>query len=288
MRPPWRNRAGQFLPFKAAVLILCVLPGALYGAWWAGGALSGRAVNDVIHATGLWAVRFLLISLAITPFARLLEWPGLLNVRRMLGVTAGTYAVIHLGLYIVEQKYALGFVVSEIVNRFYLTIGFVALLGLAALLATSTDAALRRLGRAWKRLHMLAYPIAALALWHYALQSKANVAEPVFATGMFLWLTLWRAAPRGWRGAWVTPLILAGLTAGLTVGVEAGWYGLTSGVNPWRVAATNLGFDFGMRPAQWVLIAGVGVSVVIAGRRIGRLTASRPSGPIHAHTACGS
>ncbi|WP_204307690.1 ferric reductase-like transmembrane domain-containing protein, partial [Klebsiella pneumoniae] len=84
-------------------------------------------------------VRLLLVSLAVTPFRYALDWPKLILVRRMVGVAALAYVVIHLGLYVVDQGYDLAKVTSEIVRRFYLTIGFVALVGLAVLAATSTD-----------------------------------------------------------------------------------------------------------------------------------------------------
>jgi len=291
MRVPWKDRHGRFLPLKAAVLPLCVLPGALYGFWWAAGMLSGRAVNDVIHATGLWSVRFLLVSLAVTPFARLLEWPRLLTVRRMVGVTAAAYAAIHLLLYVVEQKYSLLTVASEIIRRFYLTIGFVALIGLIALAVTSTDNAIRRMGRRWKLLHRLAYPIGVLALWHYALQSKANVSEAVFAAGLFTWLMAWRALPEAWRRPVAAYPVLAALAGLLTAGIEFGWYGLASGVDPWRVLAANQSIDFGLRPAHLVFLTALGVAAVIAVRRVApaaRFSASRPAGPTPARTARGS
>ena len=124
-----------------------------------------------------------MLSLAITPFARILEWPRLLTVRRMIGVTALVYASVHFSLYIVDQKFNLLTVASEIVKRFYLTIGFVALSGLIALGVTSTDAAMKRMGRRWKQLHRLVYPIGVLALLHYFIQTKANVGEPVVRLG---------------------------------------------------------------------------------------------------------
>lgn len=291
MRMPWRDRHGRFLPLKAAVLPLCLLPGMLYGFWWAAGMLSGRAVNDVIHATGLWSVRFLLVSLAITPFARLLDWPKLLTLRRMVGVTAAAYAAIHLLLYVVEQKYNLLTVASEIIARFYLTIGFVALLGLIALAVTSTDNAIKRLGRRWKLLHRLAYPIGVLALWHYALQSKANVSEAVFAAGLFTWLMIWRALPEAWRRPIAVYPAMAVLAGVLTAGIEFGWYALASGIDPWRVLSANQSIDFGLRPAHWVFVTATGVAAVILARRLmpGRaVSASRPSGPIPARTARGS
>src|SRR4051812_20080732 len=187
MRVPWRDRRGGFLAFKAAVLACTPIPGLLWAFWWVHGDLSGRALNDVIHGTGSWTVRWLMLALAITPLARTLEWPKLLTVRRMVGVTAMTYAVLHLTLYVVDQKFNLLTVGLEIVRRFYLAIGFVALSGLIALGVTSTDAAIRRMGKRWKQLHRLAYPIGVLALLHFFIQTKANVAEPVFVSGLFVW-----------------------------------------------------------------------------------------------------
>src|SRR5262249_54968887 len=150
-----------------------------------------RALNDVIHGTGSWAVRWLMLTLAITPFARIVDWNRLLTVRRMVGLTALAYASVHLSLYIIDQKFRLLTVASEITLRFYLTIGFVALSGLIALGVTSTDGAMRRMGRRWKQLHRLVYPIGVLALLHFYIQTKANVAEPVFVSGLFVWLMIW-------------------------------------------------------------------------------------------------
>lgn len=291
---PWYDRHGRFQPLKAVVLVLCVTPGLLYGGWWIGGALSGRALNDVIHATGLWAVRFFLATLAITFIAQGMDWSRLLIVRRMVGLTALAYAVVHLLLYMIEQKFALLFIAGEIVTRFYLTIGFVALMGLAALGVTSTDNAVRRLGRWWKRLHRLAYPIGVLALWHYFLQNKANVSEAVFAAGLFVWLIAWRLLPRSWRRhGWVYPglAIVAGIA---TAFIEFTWYALATGINPWRVLAANETIDFGLRPAHWVVIVGFGIAVAILLRR--GLAAVRPprmsgggsSVPLRARAARGS
>lgn len=294
VRVPWKDRHGRFLPLKAVALVFGLGPGVLYAYWWAAGELGGRAVNDVIHATGLWAVRFLLVTLAITPFARLLDWSRLLTVRRMAGVTAASYAIIHLLLYVVEQKYVLSVVLSEILARFYLTIGFVALAGLIALTATSTDASVRRLGRAWKRLHWFAYPITALALWHYALQSKANVSEAVFAAGLFVWLMLWRGLPEAWRRPIAVYPAMAVVAAVLTAGIEFGWYALASGVDPWRVLGANQSIAFGLRPAHWLLVTALGVAVAVTlrllvpSKRATLINAVRSSGPIPARTASGS
>ncbi len=93
-------------------------------------------------------------------------------------------------------------VASEIALRFYLTIGFIAWLGLAALAATSTDAMIRRLGPRWKTLHSLVYGIAAIALLHFMIQAKADVSEPVMMTGFFLILMLFRVLVKRGAPAW--------------------------------------------------------------------------------------
>jgi sulfoxide reductase heme-binding subunit YedZ len=274
MNVPWRDRRGRFLPFKATVLAALPVPAALCAFWLATGALGGRPVMEAIHETGLWAIRLLLLSLAVSPFARALDWPNLLLVRRMIGVAACCYAVAHLALYVVDQNFVLWTVVSEIALRFYLTIGFAALLVLLALAVTSTDSAMKRLGRNWKRLHRLAYPVGAVALLHYFIQSKVNVSEPVFVAGLFVWLMLWRAAPEGWRrrrgllpavGLYGGLALLSGLA---TAGLEFAWYGLATRINPWRVLASEETLRFGLRPAHWVLIVAVALAVLTVLRQV--------------------
>jgi sulfoxide reductase heme-binding subunit YedZ len=269
MQFPWRDRRGRFLPFKAAVLAAVCIPGLLTLFWWTQGALGGRPITEAIHQTGLWTVRFLLISLAVTPLRAVLDWPRLLLVRRMLGVTAMAYGLLHLTLYALDQKWQLGVVASEIVHRFYLTIGFVALLTLAALGATSTDAATRRLGRWWKRLHRLAYPAAALAVLHYFIQSKANVSEPVFVAGLYVWLMLWRPLPaRAQRSLAVYPL-LALLAGAGAAWIEFAWYRIATHIPAERVLAANETLAYGPRPAQLVAVAALALALLIAARRVG-------------------
>jgi sulfoxide reductase heme-binding subunit YedZ len=280
MNLPWRDRRGKFLPVKAGVLAALLVPGVLLGYWLATGQLGARPVMEAIHGTGLWAIRCFIIALAITPFARALDWPGLLLVRRNVGVAAACYAVAHLSLYIVDQNFKLGTVVSEIALRFYLTIGFITLLVLLALAITSTDAWVKKLGRNWKRLHRLSYPFAAVALLHYHIQSKLNVSEPVFVSGLFVWLMAWRALPETWRRDQrlsVTAAVYAGLAvvSGLATAVlEFGWYGLTTRVNPWRVIAANETIARGLRPAHWVFVVTAGLILVFLSRRL--LRTSRP------------
>jgi sulfoxide reductase heme-binding subunit YedZ len=280
MNVPWRDRRGRLLPFKAAVLASLFVPGALYAFWLANGALGARPITEAIHGTGLWAIRFLLISLAITPFARALDWPSLLLVRRNVGVASACYAVAHLTLYVVDEKFVLLTVISEIALRFYLTIGFLSLLVLLALAVTSTDEWVKQLGRNWKRLHRLAYPVGVVALLHFYIQSKLNVSESVFVSGLFVWLMAWRALPEGWRrkqGVGFTAALYGGLAivSGLvTAGLEFAWYGLATKVNPLRVLYANETIARGLRPAHWVFVVTAALVVVFVVRRVMR--ASQP------------
>ena len=263
---PWRDRHGRFLPLKAVVLAVGFIPGAVLAFWWANGMLGGRPVTEVIHGTGDWAIRYLLISLAITPAARVLNWPRLLLVRRIVGLTALAYGLTHLTLFVVDQNFHLVVAATEILRRFYLTIGFAVLLGLGILGVTSTNRWVQRLGHRWKLLHRAIYVLGAIALLHYFIQSKANVSEPVFFSGLFVWLLMWRALPMAWQRSLFALLALAVVAALAAAGIEFAWYGLATGINPWRVLAASETLRFGLRPAHYVALTGLAV-VALAGLR---------------------
>lgn len=263
---PWRDRHGRFLPLKAVVLAVGFIPGAVLAFWWANGMLGGRPVTEVIHGTGDWAIRYLLISLAITPAARVLNWPRLLLVRRIVGLTALAYGLTHLTLFVVDQNFHLVVAATEILRRFYLTIGFAVLLGLGILGVTSTNGWVQRLGHRWKLLHRAIYVLGAIALLHYFIQSKANVSEPVFFSGLFVWLLMWRALPMAWQRSLFALLALAVVAALAAAGIEFAWYGLATGINPWRVLAASETLRFGLRPAHYVALTGLAV-VALAGLR---------------------
>ncbi|MFM7346981.1 MAG: sulfite oxidase heme-binding subunit YedZ [Tagaea sp.] len=196
-------------------------------------------------------MRFLLLSLAVTPLRALWHWNGLIAVRRMLGVGAFAYGVLHLALYAASQGYDLAKVVSEIALRVYLTIGFVALLGMAALAATSTDGAMKRMGgKAWRRLHRLAYPIAVLAIVHFFLQARLGAIEPQVVAGLFVWAMAWRASPRKGPGA----ALALGIASALTVmAAEMAFFALRYGA-PWDILLdANLAWDMAPRPIHAVL-----------------------------------
>ncbi len=162
-----------------------------------------------------------------------------------------------------DQDFAIGKVVSEIALRFYLTIGFVALLGLIALGVTSTDAMIRRMGGAWNRLHRLVYPIAVLALVHHFLQAKVDVGPAVLMAGAFVLLMAYRTLQKSPIGLSPSALAVTAILGGVVTGaIEVGWYGLFTGVPAGRVLAANLDPTM-LRPA-WIVAAG-GLAVAFAG-----------------------
>jgi methionine sulfoxide reductase heme-binding subunit len=266
----WRDRRGRLSSLRVATLALLLAPVAI-ALWNAGTIVHGaRPINDLIHRAGFWMLMFLLLTLGITPLRRITRFGELLDVRRMLGIGAFLYGVTHLSLYVTDQAFDLGKVGSEIVLRVYLLIGFTALLGLAVLAATSTDAMVRRLGgMRWQRLHWLIYGIGILALIHYFQQTKADVSVPTFTAGIFVWLIGFRVMIklRKTRGEMST-LALVGLAvvvAALTFSAEAIGIAMSFHVSPLLVLQTNFDFDIDLdmvRPGWLVLAAGLAVALL--------------------------
>lgn len=290
---PVFDRSGRLSPEKTVALAVAVAP----ALWLLGRALLGdlgpRPVTEAIRQTGDWAVRLLFLTLAVTPARRIFSAPRLILARRTLGVATFCYAALHLGLYILDQKGDLLVVAREILLRFYLTIGFVALLSLTAMASTSNDRAVRRLGSVrWNRLHMLVYPIAILAVFHFALQEKLDATEPLLMGGLLSWLFGYRLLHRATGG--VTPLMLVGLAlaaGAATAALEAGWYAATTGVDASRVLAAQLDVTIAIRPALWVagaglLIAAIATRTALPQRASRRSkSSSAASGAIHGQSA---
>jgi len=262
----WLDRRGQVSSLRLATLALLLLPlaKALYDADAI--AHGARPLNDMIHRAGFWALVFLGVTLAVTPFRRIARYGNLIEVRRMLGVGTFCYIAAHLLLYVADQSFDLGKVAHEISHRWYLIVGGTAWLGLAALAATSSDGMVRRLGGLrWRRLHQLVYAIALLALIHYFQQTKADVTVPTFAAGLFLWLMAYRVLA-WWRGSAelsTLSLLALGIAVSLLVFVgEAIGIGIAFHVSPLRVLAVDVDFNAGVRPGWQVLGASLAVAAL--------------------------
>jgi methionine sulfoxide reductase heme-binding subunit len=267
-RAPWRDRRGRFSALRAATFTLLLLPAAYYLSAWVADALGARPRFEVLRAAGLWTAWFLLLSLAVTPARATLALPQLPPLRRMIGLGALAYALGHLALYSADQGWHMVHVASEIANRFYLTVGLTALLGLAVLGWTSTDGWVRTLGASWKRLHRAAYAVAALAAWHFMLQAKADVSLGLLSVGVLAWLLLWRLLPAG-RDRSLLPLLgLAVAAAAVTAVIEWVWFRFGTKLDPWRVVGSELVLRFGPRPAVQVLFLGVVAALAVELRRL--------------------
>ena len=252
---------------RLVTLIGLCLPALDLGWRWYTDDLGARPVTEATLFTGDWTVAFLLCSLALTPTRSVFNWMPLIQVRRRIGVAAALYAGLHFLIYIYDQKWNLIAVTFEIIKRFYLTIGFVALAALAALAVTSTDGWQRRLKRNWKRLHWLIYPAAVLAILHFYIQSKNNVGEATVAAGLFAWLMIWRFMPTKLRTRYLGLFLLAiGATLGAVL-FEVAWYGLVKHVDPMRILAANIDPDLAPRPALKVLLAGIAAILLVAAWR---------------------
>ena len=252
---------------RLVTLILLCLP-VLNLAWrWYDDDLGARPVTEATHITGDWAVVFLLTSLALTPARSVFDWMPLMQIRRRVGVAAGLYAVLHFFIYIADQKWNLIVVALEIAKRFYLTIGFAALLVLVALVLTSTDGWQKRLKRNWKRLHWLIYPGAVLAILHFFIQSKANVGEATVAAGLFAWLMIWRFMPAKLRTRYLGLVLLAVGATLAALAFELSWYGLVNHVDPMRVLKADLDPGLAPRATLKVLLSGLLAIVLVAARR---------------------
>ena len=182
---------------KPLVFLFCLVP----AGWLAFAVLTGRTsanpAEDIILTTGIWALRFLLATLTITPLRRLTGWHVLIKYRRMLGLFAFFYAVVHLASYIAfDRFFAFDEVLVDIAERPFITAGMAAFGLMIPLAVTSTRGWIRTLGTRWQLLHRLVYVSAAAACLHFIWKVKVVVGEPVYYAVVLAILLGFRVA---WR-----------------------------------------------------------------------------------------
>jgi sulfoxide reductase heme-binding subunit YedZ len=190
---------------KPLVFLACLLPALRLGVGAlnavevmniGGISLGADPVKVLLHTCGRWTLNFLMVTLCMTPLRDLTRSVFWLKFRRMFGLFALFYAVLHFSIYLLlDQNGRLSDLWQDIVKRPYITIGMLALLSLIPLGVTSTAKAQRRLGRDWTRLHRLIYAIAILGVWHFWWQVKKDIREPLlYACGLTLLLgyRLWK------------------------------------------------------------------------------------------------
>ena len=261
---------------KVAASALAMAP-AVWLAWLAyDGGLGARPVTEAIRFSGDWALRLLWVVLLIGPARRILGLPRLIRARRILGVGVFGLAFLHFGLYAFDQGFDWLQVARETVLRIYLSVGAIALIGLAALAATSSDRAVARLGGGrWYLLHRAIYVLAALSAVHFLLRSRTDTFEPMLMLGLLAWLIGYRLIHKLTGEVTTRALFGLALAGGvLTAVAEVTWHAAATGVDPLRILAAHLDVSYGLRPAWWVLIAGLAAAV--AGWRF-RLVPQRPA-----------
>ena len=187
---------------KAGLFALSLLPLGLLV--WRGfhDELGANPLEFITHSTGDWTLRFLLLSLAITPLRRLARLPDLIRFRRMLGLFAFFYGALHLLTYLwFDQFFDFAAIVKDVAKRPFITMGMLAFAVIVPLAATSTAGMIRRLGgKNWQRLHRLVYVAALAGVVHYYWLVKSDVRRPVMYAGITLVLLAARIPWRKRRG----------------------------------------------------------------------------------------
>src|ERR1700704_4588697 len=206
---PWQDRQRRFSWLKASAFALVLLPGIRLTYQTATGefGLLAMAFGGLTYWSGVWATVVLLMALAVTPMIMVFRWPALIDVRRMVGVMALVYTIVHIVLYFGMRSWNFERIGIETVTRLTLFVATLSTIGLIVLGVTSLDAAIRSMGvKGWQRLHNTNYIISALALLHVVL-ARGTYAEQYLLCGLFVWLMLWRLLDRYRLGSDVKALI---------------------------------------------------------------------------------
>lgn len=172
--------------FKPLVFVACLLPFLWLGWNWYHDNLSANPIDDVTDTTGTWTLRFLMVTLAITPVRRISGWNRLLQFRRMIGLFAFFYGTLHLFTYLyLDQFFLWEEILADIPKRPFITVGFLSFVLMIPLAATSTDRIAKWMGgRRWNRLHKLVYITAIGGVIHYLWLVKADVQRPLIYGGI--------------------------------------------------------------------------------------------------------
>ncbi len=270
---PWQDRTRRFSWLKAPTFALMLWP-AIRTAYLLGVGYYGTAwpiaLGGLTYWSGVWATVILLMALAVTPAAAIFRWPALVDVRRMIGVTALVYTIAHMVIYFALRRWDFAYIANDMTTRLTLILATLSTIGLILLGATSVDAAVRYMGaKKWRRLHTTNYLISGLAILHVVL-ARGTYTEQYMLTALFFWLMAWRVLARYGLGANLKALALLAVASCLVAAfLEAGFLWARRGFD---VLATlgvnfNLGIlEFGYPPAWQVLALGLLIAIGAAGR----------------------
>lgn len=265
MRPPWRDRRGGLSAARSIALSITILPALSMLYDWASHALGPLPLIGLVYWSGIWAAALILLTLSITPLRSLLRWNGLVDARRIIGVSALVYTLAHMLASFALFRWDWTVIFNQLATRPSLIVATTSFAGLLALGLTSWDGAVRQMGpENWKALHRANYLISPLAIAHFLLSPGIFNLQYVML-GLLLWLLAWRLL-----GRWTIerhPLALLLLSAAiglLTLLGEVGWLWAYQQVPPAETFALTFSLDDGLAPPWQVLLAGTLVSAFVA------------------------
>jgi sulfoxide reductase heme-binding subunit YedZ len=187
--------------WKPIIFLVCLLPALLVvgDAFEITGRLGANPIEAILDRFGNWGLRFIMITLAVTPLRRMTGWNWLSRFRRMLGLFTFFYAAMHFTTwFVLDREMRLSDILEDLTERPFITLGFTGLVLLTALAATSFTAIRRRMGKRWQVLHNMAYVVGILGVWHYWWQVKKDITEPLIYAGI-LALLLGARIMKRWR-----------------------------------------------------------------------------------------
>jgi sulfoxide reductase heme-binding subunit YedZ len=257
---PWQDRNRNFSWAKAGAFALVLLPAVRFIDQFATAdyGLLSMEIGNLTYWSGVWATVVLLMALAVTPALTVFRWRALVDVRRMIGVTALVYTLVHIVFYFALRSWNFSLILNETVTRLTLVLATLSTIGLVVLGATSLDAAIRYLGaRNWQRLHNTNYVISGLAILHVVL-ARGTYLEQYLLTGIFVWLMAWRVLARYRLGADARALTALAVASCLfTAFLEAGFMLGRRGYDIAGTLANNFNpvmLEIGV-PAPWQVLA---------------------------------
>lgn len=275
---PWQDRNRRFSTLKASAFALMLVPAIrlVYETGTGDFGMYPLSLGGLVYWSGVWATAILFLALAVTPALKILRWHALIDVRRMIGVTALVYTIVHILIYFALRFWNFAFIANEMVTRLTLIVATLSTIGLVALGVTSVDAAIRRMGaKGWQRLHNTVYVVSALALLHVLL-SRGTFPEQYLLSGAFFWLIAWRVLDRYGQGADAKALaILAVVSTCFAALLEVGCAWSKRGYAPSETLAGNFSLDFGVPPPWQILAAGLLIALAAVTRHAFRPAAAR-------------
>lgn len=268
---PWNDRDQRFSCLKASTFAVMFAP----AIWLIYEVITEQfgpvPLGGMTYWSGLLALALLMLALAITPAAKICGWGRLIIIRRMIGVTALSYAIAHVIIYFALRFWNFPSIAHEVATRISLVLAVIATFGMVALGATSVDAAVRRMGaKGWQRLHNAIYAISGLAVIHYLL-SPDIYPEQYLMSGILFWLLGWRGLDRSGLGTNTVALtLLAIATAVLTAVLQLGWIWAYHHYQPSEILSIYFSFDLGIPPTWKILGFGLVIALAVIIRQFSR------------------